>query len=239
MATLMDMKKKARRLGMSAADARGADREELQDYIDQNSNSTKPRKKAAVAKKKITTGRVAKRKPGRPKGSTTRKPQARKANGATGNGHSRSTDGRHILSKIDYGKTKGWNPRPGSPPDRIIKSLKKHRGNRDKVFTELKASAFDFTGRKKRDGSKRSKAEAEQMLKYRISRTAWQFALATKQHKVATKRVEYGTGDYATTRKKARRGRPKGSTTRKRPAARSTGRKPTSTRRRGRPRTRK
>lgn len=242
MAGLMDLKKKARRLGMSAADARGADREELEGYISENSNGTrsKPAKKKAVAVAKSKRGR------GRPKGSTNKATKAKPAKPAkvakrgrpkgstnsTGNGHTRSTDGRHILSSIDYGKTKGWNPREGSPPDRIVKALKKFKGNREKVFQALRDNPFEFTKRAKRDGTKRTKAEAQEMLKYRIARTDWQFAIATNQHKKATKRIEYGTGPNASTVKKStrKRGRPAKAATAK-ASTKATGKK----RGRGRP----
>ena len=99
-----------------------------------------------------------------------------------------------MLSRINYSKTDGWNPREGSAPDRIVKALKKFKGDREKVFQHLKSDVWDFVGKQKRNGDKRTKDEALEMLNYRIARTDWQFGIATGQHEVATDRVEYGTG---------------------------------------------
>ena len=117
------------------------------------------------------------------------KPKAKKSATKNVNGNG----GRHLLDGIDWSKTEGWNPREGSPPDRIIKALKKNKGDREKVFENLKSDIWDFMGKQKRNGEKRTKAEAEEMLRYRISRTAWQFGLQTGQHEVASDRAEYGT----------------------------------------------
>jgi hypothetical protein len=95
---------------------------------------------------------------------------------------------------VEYGDFEGWNPRAGSAPDRIIKALKKFRGDRAKVFDFLAPDVWDFVGKTKRNGDKRTKAEALDMLAYRISRTAWDFAMRTKQHDAADNRVKYGTG---------------------------------------------
>jgi hypothetical protein len=96
--------------------------------------------------------------------------------------------GRNVLGEIDYSQTEGWNAREGSAPDRIVKALRRFNGNREKVFDYLSEDIWDFMGRNKRDGSKRTKDEAESMLRYRISRTAWDFALQTDQHQVSTNR---------------------------------------------------
>ena len=105
------------------------------------------------------------------------------------------SDGRFTLNGIDYGQTDGWNPRPGSAPDVILKSLRKYRGNRFKVLQALMPDLWDFVGRSKMDGSRRTKEEGISMLKYRIARTDWDFALKTGQHEKSPNRVEYGSGD--------------------------------------------
>jgi hypothetical protein len=67
-----------------------------------------------------------------------------------------------------------------------------------------------------KDGSKRSLDSAHEMLKYRISRTAWDFAMKTGQHAAATNRAEYGEGQ--------RKNKPKAAPARKatrKPAART------------------
>jgi len=226
----------------------------------------KAKAKVGRPKVKMPTRTVrAKAKPetpkrGRPKGSTTRKatptrkvttrkvtrttpkPQTRKVQSG-GNG------GRNLLDRIDYNKTKGWNPREGSAPDRIIKALKRYRGDRDKVFNFLLPSVWDFVGKVKRNGAKRTKAEAESMLSYRIARTEFDFAVQTGQHVKATNRAEYGTAGTgqgifkrakkkaASTKPAARRGRPpkaKATPATRKPAARRTVRqKPASRRRAG------
>ena len=107
--------------------------------------------------------------------------------------HVESTNGRHIIGDVDFNETDGWNPRPGSAPDRIIKALKKKRGNREAAFKLLLPKVGDFVAAKKQDGKKRSKDEMEAMLRYRISRTLWDFAMRTGQHEASDERAEYGT----------------------------------------------
>lgn len=102
--------------------------------------------------------------------------------------------GRNMLGEIDYSETDGWNPRDGSVPDVIVKLLKKFRGNRDKVFDSMVDDLWEYVAKKKQDGTKRSKSEAEEMLRYRIAQTDWRFAIQTGQHEASENRVEYGTG---------------------------------------------
>jgi hypothetical protein len=206
--TLAVLRSRAKQAGIPASEIRGASAEDLQDMLDANG---KPRKKV-VAKKKVSTQRKRGnvRKSGRSKSSPAAKSHARgKAKRATAapkrNTAKRSTRkraavqpqddnmGRFTLNGVDFGYTEGWNARAGSPPDRIIKMLKAKRGNREKVFEALKSDIWAFMGRKKRDGTKRTKVEAEAMLKYRISRTAWDFAMRTGQHEASSNREQYGT----------------------------------------------
>jgi hypothetical protein len=242
MATLADLRKQAKAMGIPASEVRGAESaDELQSLMD-SYNGAKPRKKAKAVVKKATAkrGRVVKKakveKPrrGRPLGSknkpkqlqpvrksTGSKPGRKPARKTGGNGYVKKGT-RHELGTIDFDKTKGWNPRTGSAPDKIIKALKKARGNREKAFDALVGDIWFYMKKKKQNGQTRTKAESHEMLKYRIARTLWDFARQTKQHKVATGRAEYGSGNGTATKRKAPvkssrpRGRPKGSTTKAR-----------------------
>jgi hypothetical protein len=126
----------------------------------------------------------------KPKGRTKPKPKGTKPRvqrTMQGNG------GRHLIEGVNFRQTDGWNPRPGSAPDRIINELRKAKGNRETVFNVLKPEASKFVARVKTNGEKRSKAEMHEMLRYRISRTLWDFAMRTGQHEASDKRAEYGT----------------------------------------------
>jgi len=264
MPTLAKLYQQAKQAGFSSSEIRGKSAAEIEEMMNGGASKPKAVKKSAVKKavatvtKKRGRGRppgsknkstvakksstvTKKRGPGRPRGSanqTTRKTATKSKPRATSRRNGNSSDGRHLLSKVNYSRTDGWNPREGSPPDRIIKALKKHRGDREQVFKFLKPSIWDFMGKVKRDGTKRTKAEAEAMLRYRIARTDWQFALATGQHEIATDRAEYGTAGTGegtfkrskstkkstakTSTAKRGRGRPRKSTNRSRQSASKT-----------------
>lgn len=204
MAKLAELRKKAKDAGVPKnLIIKAKTVEELQAVMDEHNGESKPRKKSAVAKKKHTA--VAKKKnsksTSKSKSASSKSSPARSRKSGTAKrttaATTRGTDGpsgRHTLDGVDYAETDGWNPRAGSPPDRIVKLLKKHKGNRGKVFDALVGDVWEFVGKKMRDGSKRSKADAEQMLRYRISRTAFDFAVRTGQHEPSSNRVEYGTG---------------------------------------------
>jgi hypothetical protein len=208
MATLAELRKRAKHLGIAPSVIRGADSvKELEGIIaDFNSEDApaKPRKKSAVKKavKKSAAKKLAAKKSAKKSASSKSAPaKSTKKSGTakrpTAAKSSKGTDGptgRHLLNGVNFSDDEGWNARPGSPPDRIVKALKKFRGNREKVFDALVGDVWDFVGKKKRDGSKRTKSDAEAMLRYRISRTAWEFAVRTGQHDAAQDRVEYGTG---------------------------------------------
>lgn len=205
MATLAGLRKEAKALGIPTPAIRGATTApELEEVIaafsGQGSGNSKPRKKATV-RKKATKGRTVKRttsrksapaakstqgKAKRPTATTKRASKAAASNGNKG--------GRHLLEAVEYDPLmEGWNAREGSAPDMIIRALKKFRGNREKVFTSLLPHIGDFMGMRKRDGSKRTKSERENMLRYRISRTAWEYAVRTGQHDPSQNREKYGT----------------------------------------------
>lgn len=136
-----------------------------------------PAKKSTPAKKNSTKGAPKKSKPA---------------------SKSATNEGRFTLGKIDYSVTDGWNPRVGSPPDKIIKAVKKSKGNRVRAYEILKDSVWTFVAKKRADGTKRTLAEAQNMLKYRISRIMWQYALKTGQHAPSPNRAEYGTAGTGT-----------------------------------------
>lgn len=251
---MQQLRNDAKAAGVPVSDIRSAESaEELQGLIAGYANTTrKGNKKVAVKKKTVAkkTATITKRGPGRPKGSTTKtaprkaatkKTTTRKttvARKAHTNGRVRnvqSTDGRHILDGVNYSETDGWNPRAGSAPDVILRSLRKHRGNREKVFNDLKSRMWDFVGKKLANGKARSKDSAEAYLRYRIARTDWDFALKTEQHNKATNRVEYGTGGTgAGTFKRAKKSAPKTAPKRRgRPPKAKTAQ--TTPKRRGRP----
>lgn len=216
MASLAALRKQAKDAGISKAKILAATTpEELQSLIsDSNDHDERPRKKTAVAKKKTA---VAKKKSGNSaeRKQTGRKNTAQKKSGRnstpaksrksgtakrSGTAKAKNTGGyvpkggRNLLDSLDFSETDGWNPREGSAPALIIAAVRKARGNRQKAFETLKGDLWNFVGKKKADGTKRTKAEGEAMLKYRISRTLWDFAVKTGQHEAATNRVQYGTG---------------------------------------------
>lgn len=219
MAKLSELRTEAKRLGISAATIRSATTaEELQSVIEdhgahEGGTRVKAKAKSKVAKK--TTARKATARKQTRKSTTTsaRKPNRNSARKASTPAKSRKSGkakrssnsttrtsgyvakgGRNVLDDVEYGDFEGWNPRPGSAPDRIVKALKKFKGNRAKVYDFLAPDVWDFVGKHYRNGERRTKPEALEMLAYRISRTAWDFAMRTGQHEIAGNRVKYGTG---------------------------------------------
>lgn len=198
MATLAALRKTAKEAGVpKKAILAAATAEELQsvidDYADHDNGNSAPRKKSA-AKKKVAAKKSSGRKsaPAKSKKSGTAKRRAtatKRSNGYVPKG------GRNTLDRVNFSQTDGWNPREGSAPALIIAALKKSRGDRDKAFDLLVKNIGDFVSKKKRNGEKRSKDEMHDMLRYRISRTLWEFATRTGQHEASDNRVEYGTGD--------------------------------------------
>lgn len=206
--TLGQLRSIAKSLDIPVGDIRGASSEELQALITKQLNgaSTKaPATRKAPAKRtparKTATKTVA-RKPARtaaktpvkskPAAKSTTRGKAQRSTSVTGNG------GRHLLIDVDYNQTDGWNARPDTAPDLIVRALRKFNGNRGKVFTNLLPKIGTFVGKTDAQGRKRTKDSAEAMLRYRISRTAWDFAMKTGQHQKSTDRAEYGTGGTGT-----------------------------------------
>lgn len=239
---ILKLKKTAVAAGMDRDEARKASRQVLEAFL------AKPRKavkkssaapvKKATARKPAATRTPAKRTPAKPaaRRSATAKAPAKRttakrpATNSNGNGDA----GRNLLGTLDFTATDGWNPRVGSAVEVIFKALKKARGDVDKAFDILVPNIAEFVGAKKQDGTKRTKADRENMLRYRISRTKFDFAIKTGQHEIATARVEYGTGPYASTRAKGKPARTTRTRAAAKPAAKPNTRKAPATR--GRPR---
>lgn len=201
MATLPALRKKAQELGIPNAEVRKANTsEKLQALIMDTimgggtkapARKTTTRTPAKPTRKAAAPAKPVKRTPAKAatpakKSTPVKKPVA----SSNGNGDA----GRHVLGRIDYSVVDGWNARPGSIPDQIVKSLKRFKGDRERVFNHLLPNIWDFVGKKMADGSRRTKDSAEEMLRYRISRTAWDFAMKTGQHEKSTNRATYGQG---------------------------------------------
>lgn len=220
MATLAELRKRAKDMGIAATVIRSADSaSELQSIIDdhdggKSKKSAKRVVKKAVAKKKTAKKETGKKR-GRPVGSKNSKKSAEKVKPAASKSKSAKTGkakrstgsrtssyeakgGRNTLGKVDFRITDGWNPREGSAPDLIIKALKRNKGDREKTFDDLWPDRKLFVGPTLRNGKKRElrgpMPSYEAMLKYRIARTLWDFAMQTGQHESSENRVEYGTG---------------------------------------------
>jgi len=178
--------------------------------------------KKAVAKRSTRTAARSTRTRTTKAATTTRKPRTTAAAKTTARGNGRTTKaaastakrtartttakttkrnstsngngGRNLLDNIDWTETEGWNPREGSAPDLILRALRKAKGNREKAFDALVGDLWNFVKKTDSNGRKRTKAEAEWQLRYRISRTAWDFAKRTGQHEPSTNRAVYGEG---------------------------------------------
>lgn len=199
---IIKLRKRAVAAGMDAEDARKAERPALEKYLKKNSGSSKP----VAAKKKKKGNKASVAKPKAAKKDKATKPKAtakpKKSGGSKGN----SSVGRASIGKIDWTATSDdWNPNPGSAVDRLFKALKKAKGDVGKAYDALKGDVWDFVGKTKRNGEKRTKADGLAMLKYRLNRTKFEFATRTGQHAKGTNRVTYGEGEYAAATKKAAR----------------------------------
>lgn len=192
MATLQQLRASAKGLGLPASVIRSAtSAEELSALIMTHINGNAPAKPARKQAVKKTTA---------PKKSTTRtsprksSPAVKSTQGKVKRTTTVSDEsGRHLLGKVNFSLTENWNPRPGSPPDLIVKALRKFKGDREKVFQALKPTIKNFVKPRMNDGTVRTKESREDMLRYRISRTAWDFAMKTGQHEKSENRAEYGS----------------------------------------------
>jgi hypothetical protein len=214
MATLIaELRKQAKELGIAPSVIRDAkSSSELKEIIASESGGSKKKnsgKKSGVqvvAKKK--SGKKSKTKTADKKTAKSKSTKAAPAPTATktkktakskkaGNKKAQAggNGGKHTLGDVDYSENDDWNPREGSGPDRIVRLLRKFKGNRTKVreYIVSKGLLWEFVEKKNSAGVKRSKDQAENYLSYRISKTAWDFAVKTGQHKASNKRAEYGT----------------------------------------------
>jgi hypothetical protein len=203
---ILKLKKDAVAKGMDRDKARSASRATLEAFLSKGKAPVKktPVKKATPARKaavkKAPARKTPARKPAAKKRAPAKAPATRKTAKRPATKNQNGDAGRNIIGDLDYTITDGWNPREGSAVEVIFKTLKKFRGDVEKSFNALVGDISDFVGAKKADGSKRSKTDRENMLRYRISRTKFDFAIKTLQHEIATERVAYGSGPYATTR---------------------------------------
>lgn len=133
----------------------------------------------------------------RPKKSATRT-SAPAAKSATAGKAKRQTaasngdePGRMTVGKIDYMEDEGWNPREGSVTWEIFRALKKAKDNVEKAIEALTPRLSELTPSKRRDGTKLNKAERIDILRYRVNRTRFDFAVKTGQHEPSTNRKEY------------------------------------------------
>lgn len=202
------LKKKAVAAGMDKKAAMKASRSQLEEFL---SGASKP-KAGATKKKAVKKGAVKKatkkapvKKAAAKKNSKASKPAAKKNTKTPKRSKASDDGGRHMIDSLDFNETDGWNPRDGSPVSVIFKALKKNKGNVDKTTDQLLPNAKDFVGLKNQDGTKKSKAEIRNALRYRVNRTKWEFATRTGQHEKSENRIEYGSGAYAQRNKKAPR----------------------------------
>lgn len=208
---VLKLKKQAVSLGMDKDEARSANRKALESFI-ANAGSTKSSKKGATKKAAKKTAKVAAKKTAKvnsPKAAKTKTAPAKASKPKSKTNTKRTSsnsDGRHMIGSLDFSKTDGWNPRDGSPVALIFKTLKKCKGNVEKATDILMPEVSSLlTSVKGPDGKKLGKELLRNRLKYRVNRTKWEFATRTGQHTQSENRVEYGTGEYATSRKPARK----------------------------------
>jgi hypothetical protein len=253
---ILKLKKRAVAEGMPKADAMKADRAALEAFLSapkDNDGKKEKASKKAVAKKKgaapakksgaKSSKKAAPASEKKASTKTTKKTSTKKTTKtATRKTASRATAentslGRSPIDKssIDWTiESDEWNPREGGPVAKLFKALKSSKGNIDKAFEKLSDDMYDFVGKTKRDGTKRTKGEAKAMLRYRLNRTLYEYAKRTGQHESATDRIEYGTGKYATTRKKttsAKTGGKKATSASKKPGRKASTKKTTAKKR--------
>lgn len=200
---ILKLKKRAVDAGMPRAEAMKADRATLDAFLAGGSEKpVKAAKKKAVKKHAPAPTPTAKKKAPAKKAAEPKK-QTRKApvRENTTNGLGRLNIDK---STIDWtAESDDWNPKKGGPVEKLFRALKSCKGNIDKAYAKVADSPYDFVGKTKRDGTKRTKAEVEAMLRYRLNRTLFEFVKRTGQHASAeaSNRAAYGTGTYATVRK--------------------------------------
>jgi hypothetical protein len=181
---------------------------------------TTARKSTPVRKPTRTTAR-------KPAPKTTARKPARK-----------DEAGRNTIDNVDFRITDNWNPREGSAVETIWLALKKAKGDREKAFQALKPRVWEFVGKTKADNTKRPRNNepggAYHMLRYRISRTLFDFAIQTGQHESSKNREPYGSVN-GTKSKPARKAAVKAAATKRTPARKPATKATTARRGPGRP----
>jgi hypothetical protein len=161
--------------------------------------SRKPKRQAAVTRKP----------------TSTRKPQRQATKPTTRKRTSNNDAGRFEVGSLNFGKTTNWNPREGSIVSDIFAALKECKGDVNRTYNLLLkwAPIREWIPRVKPNGVRRTDKEMQDMLRYRINRTRWDFANATGQHTKSENRAEYGS----LTNGKAKPMRKPAATTRRKP----------------------
>jgi hypothetical protein len=179
---------------------------------------------------------IVKRGPGRPKGSTTKSAPVRKSQGTGKRGRpvgsyqsdadrratiesqrkarGSNAPGRMLLDRDSIDWSAEWSGAQRGTRAVILKALRRFKGNYQKTIAHLLPQAKDLFGIS-RDGRKRTKEECEKYLRWQVARVAFDFAVGTGQHKIATNRTNSANGAAAA---------PKRSTVRKTTPARKPGR---------------
>jgi hypothetical protein len=104
---------------------------------------------------------------------------------------------RHVIQVDSIDFTLEWGGAKTGNRALIFAALKKFKGNRNKAFDSLKSQARAMYGRR------RTKADAERLLRWHLSRVLLDYATATGQHKQSTLK-----GDYSGNRRGGRNGAP-------------------------------
>jgi hypothetical protein len=185
---IVKLRKEAIKAGMDASEARTSTRKALEDFISNGNEPKRVVKKKAKAEVEAKPARKT-RKPA-PADKSDKGKAKRRAAAADA-----ETPGRLEISKINYADDENWNPRVGSVTEKIFRALKRHKDNVEKTLDFLADDYANLTPSKRANGEKLTKAERMQILKYRINRTRFDFAVKTGQHEPSKNRVEYGTGN--------------------------------------------
>lgn len=102
----------------------------------------------------------------------------------------------------------------------IVKALRKFKGDQKKVFAHLQPQAKEMYPKSSTTGERYSKAKAESLLKWHISRVKFDFVMSTGQHQKSKYRAANGTSTdpQAIQRRKATKQRAKAAGGRRSPA---------------------
>jgi hypothetical protein len=201
-----------------AKKARRVIEEDYDDDDDDDEEEEAPRRRGRPKGSKNKTAKASKRGPGRPKGSGKKASTKKSSNRGVGRPAGSGTGTRVTLkSKINWNKR--FDFREGSTSQYILtqvrKSAKKYDDTddiREDVIEKLEnklGKIDELTFNNRSTGRAHKGAAALKMLRYRVSRTMLDYAIETGQHD--------GSGNGgSSTKAPAKRGRPKGSTNKRR-----------------------